>query len=126
MDRLAHNGFRDDLSSRSKIRLSGDFPAFLREKSPRRSGTPSAAPQSVPAAVYAATAHGTFEEAVTFAVACGGDTDTIAAMAGAVSGAHLGADVIPARWLDALEGGHRGRRHVEELAERLHTRGATG
>jgi poly(ADP-ribose) glycohydrolase ARH3 len=88
-------------------------------------GNTSAGPQSVPAALYAATAHGAFEEAVTFAVACGGDTDTIAAMAGAVSGAQLGADAIPARWLDALEDGHRGRRHVEELAERLHTRGAT-
>lgn len=89
-------------------------------------GNTSAGPESVPAALYAATAHGTFEEALTFAVSCGGDTDTIAAMAGAVSGAHLGADDIPARWLDALEDGHRGRRHVEELAERLHRRGATG
>jgi poly(ADP-ribose) glycohydrolase ARH3 len=88
-------------------------------------GNTSAGPESVPAALYAATAHGTLEAALTFAVACGGDTDTIAAMAGAVSGAQWGAGALPARWLDALEDGHRGRRHVAELAEHLHRQCAT-
>lgn len=82
-------------------------------------GSSSAGPESVPLAVYAALAHGSFAEAVSFAVRCGGDTDTVAAMAGAIAGGRDGAGAIPARWLDALERGPRGRGHVEELAAAL-------
>ncbi|TMM04434.1 MAG: hypothetical protein E6G10_05110 [Actinobacteria bacterium] len=82
-------------------------------------GNGSAAHESVPAAIYAAAAHDRFEDAVTFAIRCGGDTDTIGAMAGAIAGAREGAAAIPARWLDALEDGHKGRSHVASLAERL-------
>lgn len=78
--------------------------------------------ESVPAAVYAATAHDSFEQAVTFAVRCGGDADTIGAMAGAIAGAREGAAAIPARWLEALEDGAKGRSHVESLAEQLAAR----
>jgi poly(ADP-ribose) glycohydrolase ARH3 len=75
--------------------------------------------ESVPAAIYSAAAHEDFEAAVAFAVRCGGDTDTIAAMAGAIAGARDGATAIPARWLDVLEDGAKGRSHVERLTERL-------
>jgi ADP-ribosylglycohydrolase len=63
--------------------------------------------------------HGAFEEIVSFAVRCGGDSDTIGAMAGAIAGARHGASAIPARWLDALEEGGKGKTYVGELAERL-------
>jgi len=76
--------------------------------------------RSVPAALYCALAHDSFEEAVTFAVRCGGDTDTLAAMAGAVSGARHGAAACPARWLDSLEDGPLGRSYVQGLARQLH------
>jgi ADP-ribosylglycohydrolase len=69
--------------------------------------------------VYAAAAHPRFEDAVSFAVRCGGDTDTIAVMAGAIAGARDGAAGIPARWLDALKAGEKGRSHVQWLAGRL-------
>ena len=75
--------------------------------------------QSVPAAIYSAVAHDSVEEALTFAVRCGGDTDTIAAMAGAIASAQAGAAAIPDRWLDLLEEGPKGRGHVERLADRL-------
>lgn len=39
----------------------------------------------------------------------GGDTDTIAAMAGAISGAYLGIGAIPQHLLDYLEDGEKGR-----------------
>lgn len=74
---------------------------------------------SVCAAVYSALAHRTFEAAVWFAVRLGGDTDTVAAMTGAITGARYGARSIPRYWLDALEDGERGRSHVEWLAARL-------
>jgi poly(ADP-ribose) glycohydrolase ARH3 len=84
-----------------------------------RLGSSSDAREAVCAAVYSAHAHPTFEEAIRFAVRLGGDTDTVAAMTGAIVGARAGAGAIPRRWLDALEEGERGRSHVERLAERL-------
>jgi poly(ADP-ribose) glycohydrolase ARH3 len=53
------------------------------------------------------------------AILLGGDTDTIAAMAGAISGAHLGAGAIPPRLLERLEDGYQGKRYLEELAAGL-------
>jgi poly(ADP-ribose) glycohydrolase ARH3 len=99
--------------------------ARLREKRPgpdevaRALGRSSAAHRSVPTAIYAATAHRDFESAVSFAVRCGGDADTIGAMAGAIIGAREGCGGIPRRWLDALEDGPRGRSYVERLAVAL-------
>lgn len=75
--------------------------------------------ESVCAAVYAAVAHDAFERAVDFAVRLGGDTDTVAAMTGAIVGARAGVGSIPARWLEALEDEDRGRSHVERLAAGL-------
>ena len=82
-------------------------------------GNSSLAAESVPTAIYAAVAHGNVEDAVSFAVRCGGDTDTIGAMAGAIAGARDGATAIPARWLDALEDSEKGRSHIQRLADRL-------
>jgi poly(ADP-ribose) glycohydrolase ARH3 len=82
----------------------------------------SSATDSVPVAVVAAGRASSFEEAVTTAIRCGGDTDTTAAMAGAIAGARFGASAIPSRWLDALEDGAYGRRHVDELARELAAR----
>ena len=89
-------------------------------------GNSSSGHESVPTAIYAAAAHSNFEEAVTFAVACGGDADTIGAMAGAIAGARHGAEAIPSRWLDALEEGDRGRSFVEDLARKVCERRSAG
>lgn len=51
------------------------------------------------------------------AVSMGGDTDTIAAMAGAVAGAHTGASALPADALDRLEGRAELVRLADALAE---------
>jgi len=85
-----------------------------------RLGHGVAAIEAVPAALYAFFAHSqSFEEAIVYAVGLGGDTDTIGAMAGALSGAYLGASQIPARWFDALEDGKHGRSYISQLAEQL-------
>jgi poly(ADP-ribose) glycohydrolase ARH3 len=83
-----------------------------------RLGATTRADESVPAAMLCAAAP-SFEEALTHAVRCGGDTDTVAAMAGAVAGARYGVAAIPDRWLEALEDGEKGRSHVEGLAAQL-------
>ncbi len=70
-----------------------------------------------------------FEGAVARAIALGDDTDTLAAMAGALSGAHLGFAAIPQRWVDRLEPEPRGGSYLRILAERLYERylqGGTG
>jgi len=58
---------------------------------------------SVATAIYLALAMSDLEEAVSRAVNLGGDADTVAGMAGALSGARWGASAIPQRWLAGLE-----------------------
>ena len=76
--------------------------------------------EAVPAALYAFLAHTTnFEEALVYAVGLGGDTDTIGAMTGALSGAYHGVAHIPSRWLDALEDGKHGKSYITYIAQEL-------
>jgi len=61
-----------------------------------------------------------FEEGLTLVVNRGQDADTAGAVAGALLGARFGADAIPRRWLDALEGRQRidtGARRLYELSQ---------
>ncbi len=89
-------------------------------KAARHLGNDSRAFASVPAAVYAAAAHaGSFQAAVSYAVSLGGDTDTVGAMAGAISGALHGASGIPEAWMDVLEEGPKGREHVRSLGVKV-------
>lgn len=77
---------------------------------------------SVPAALFAFLSHASsFEEAVTYAVSLGGDTDTIGAMTGAMSGAFHGMEGIPEHWLAAIEHLEDDREYVLMLAARLAT-----
>lgn len=62
-------------------------------------GTGLEAKESVPMALYCfLSAHHSFEQVIEQAVFLGGDTDTIASMAGSLSGAHLGQKALPPRW----------------------------
>ena len=55
---------------------------------------------TVPVAIYAWLVHsGDFRRAITEVVRCGGDTDSVAAITGAIVGASLGPAAIPATWL---------------------------
>jgi ADP-ribosyl-[dinitrogen reductase] hydrolase len=68
-------------------------------------------------AFWCAVHRPSLEEALIFLAEAGGDTDTNAAVAGALLGARDGETGIPPRWLDQLGSG----RGVSELAERLIT-----
>jgi ADP-ribosylglycohydrolase len=103
------------------LRVVGELLARTPESGEVRAGlgcSPDAR-ESVCAALYTALAHRGSELALRYGVRLGGDTDTVAAMTGAIAGASRGASSIPARWLDALEDDDRGRSHVEQLAVRL-------
>ena len=81
------------------------------------------AAEAVPAALWAFLAHPDEpEEAIVTAVGIGGDTDTIGAMTGALVCARCGASALPARWMDALEGGSQGKDGLAALADGLHER----
>ena len=69
-------------------------------------------------ALFAATG-GDFEETVGRAIALGDDTDTLAAMGGALCGALHGVGCIRERWLKRLETQEKVRRRVERLASEL-------
>ena len=59
---------------------------------------------SVPTAIYSfLRSPESFKEVVTYAISLGGDTDTIASMAGALAGAFLGLDAIPETWRENVE-----------------------
>ena len=60
-----------------------------------------------------------FKESVVAAVNCGGDTDTLGAMSGAIAGAYYGYSHIPSHWLIPLENEGKGRDYIITLAERL-------
>jgi poly(ADP-ribose) glycohydrolase ARH3 len=60
-----------------------------------------------------------YADAVANVIFLGGDTDTLAAMTGALSGAFLGAQALPARLLGLLENGTKGRDYLSQVADHL-------
>lgn len=63
-----------------------------------------------------------YVEAVGRAIGLGGDTDTLGAMTGALSGTHLSIAGLPGDLVNQLENGERGRDEIVSLAGRLYER----
>jgi ADP-ribosyl-[dinitrogen reductase] hydrolase len=75
---------------------------------------------SVPVALYAWLRHpGDFRTALEAALSCGGDTDTVGAILGAMSGASAGVNGIPAEWGDAIWEWPRSVGFIGRVAARL-------
>lgn len=90
-------------------------------------GNGIAALQSVPTAIFCVLhclqpqecfpeKYGGLERTIAYSLALGGDTDTIACMAGAIAGAHYGIEAIPQSWIKCCEGAE----DADMNAERLH------
>ncbi len=62
-----------------------------------------------------------FDQAVFCAIGAGGDTDTTGAMTGALSGAFLGYDSIPAHIRQVHDGGKYDSEYLKDLATRLYS-----
>jgi poly(ADP-ribose) glycohydrolase ARH3 len=78
--------------------------------------------ESVPAALFAFMQYGEdFKKTIEFCISLGGDTDTIGAMAGALSGCLVGANSLPHDWLGRLENKGKGRQYLQDISERLYT-----
>jgi poly(ADP-ribose) glycohydrolase ARH3 len=69
-------------------------------------------------------AHTRYEQAIARALSLGGDVDTIAAMAGALSGTHLGVDAVPNALVARMRPESKGVDHLRWLASQLATRRA--
>lgn len=76
--------------------------------------------QTVPVAIHAWLRHPhDYRTAVLEVISCGGDTDTTAAIAGAIVGAGVGEAGIPREWRDALWEWPRTMTWIERLGEQL-------
>lgn len=92
-------------------RSAGELPA----PSPADAAATESAPAALAAALEAFDRTPNFREAVLAAANLGGNSDVVAAVAGALAGAHYGTDAIPAQWRDSL----LKRNLLEDLADRL-------
>lgn len=82
---------------------------------------------TVPVAVFAWILHSAdFRRGITEVVRCGGDTDSVAAIAGAILGTGLGAQAIPAAWLSRTFEYPGTIARLRRLAHRLEARELTG
>lgn len=99
----------DDEHLLARMGLARDWLDEAQLRSPRelrsRLGNGMTALTSCATALYIACAHLSkpFQEMLSFARSCGGDTDTIGAMSGAIWGAVHGVEALPPRWMASLE-----------------------
>ncbi len=83
--------------------------------------------RTVPMALFAWYRHfGDFEETVSSVLDCGGDTDTVGAIAGAMAGAVLGEAGIPRHWLTGIRDWPWGTAMITRVADRLALLAQTG
>ncbi|HSI32528.1 MAG TPA: ADP-ribosylglycohydrolase family protein [Tepidisphaeraceae bacterium] len=88
-------------------------------------GTDVTAHGSVPFALYCFMRHpDSYADVIRAAVFAGGDTDTIACMAGAISGAFLGREAIPQEWVEAIREERYSASEIERVADRLRGTGS--
>lgn len=75
---------------------------------------------TVPVAIYAWYKHfGNFEETLSSVLCCGGDTDTVGAIAGALAGAVVGERDIPTDWIQGIFEWPRGPKLLRAIADEL-------
>jgi ADP-ribosylglycohydrolase len=75
---------------------------------------------TVPMAIYAWYRHfGDFQRTLESVIECGGDTDTVAAIAGALAGAGFGITGIPQNWIDGIVDTPINVAILQKIAEQL-------
>jgi poly(ADP-ribose) glycohydrolase ARH3 len=112
LHRASSEEFQWQLSAAAKL-TAGNTLSFL--------GNSLEAHRSVVTAIACFTVSpNSYEEAIGRAIGLGNDTDTLAAMAGAVSGAHLGVRAVPSHLIEKLEDNHKGRSYMVHLADRVY------
>jgi ADP-ribosyl-[dinitrogen reductase] hydrolase len=83
-------------------------------------GVSGFAPNTVAAALFAWLRHrGQFDQVLSEVIACGGDTDTAAAIAGGICGAEVGEAGIPKSWIDGIFDWPRSVGYIRRVASAL-------
>jgi ADP-ribosylglycohydrolase len=110
--------FDNDNLLREVITRTEGYDKLVADKISRRSanGTTMLSWDAVPMAFYCFLTSDSYDECVLKAVNAGGDTDSIAAMAGAMKGAELGLQKIPEKWLKNVKDSE----YLHEIADRLY------
>lgn len=94
---------RDNLVVALEAAREGVLPCDFVEQFGQPKGVSGFVNHTVPAAVYCWLAHrDSLRDAVETAVCLGGDSDTVAAITGALAGTELGSQAIPDEWLSNL------------------------
>ena len=121
LERLGGNSEWTSLVTRLRASLSLDHSvAAFAQQIGAKDGVSGYAFQSVPVAIYAAVRYRTdFSAALTEVIACGGDTDTVAAITGALLGARVGVTGIPHPWRENIVEFPRSPGLLNRVAERL-------
>lgn len=109
----AHNELRTALTHVQEV-VTGDRDPEAVESQLTTSGYVI---DSLQAGLYYGLTSESVEAAIIQAVNCGGDTDTVGAIAGAVAGARFGSTDVPDRWTDEIEESDR----LKWLAQQLLT-----
>ena len=105
------DAYKEKLQKAKELLEHGDKRRIVRSL-----GNTVEALNSVVTAIYCfAKHHESYAKAVLYAVGLGGDTDTIGAMTGAITGAYQGIENIPSAWLQKLEK----KEYIEKLATEL-------
>lgn len=103
--------YRDKLTQAAQVLSSGGIAAL---------GNQIEALHSVPTAIASfALSPESYQSAVSDVIFLGGDTDTLAAMTGALSGAFLGTNRLPSRLVELLESSPKGKDHLRLIARQL-------
>jgi ADP-ribosyl-[dinitrogen reductase] hydrolase len=80
-------------------------------------GVSGFAPNTVAVALFAWLRHrGNFADTLSAVISCGGDTDTVAAIAGGICGAEVGLAGIPQPWIDGICDWPRSTKYIQKLA----------
>jgi len=111
---------RETLTAAVEALANDMTPAEFAESQGWSTGVSGYVNQTVPAALYCwAFSPQDFRECIENVVLLGGDTDSVAAIAGAICGANLGSEKLPKDWLDCLSEWPRGSKWMQRLAETL-------
>jgi poly(ADP-ribose) glycohydrolase ARH3 len=124
MSNFDRSGFFDELLGacasgeyRAKIEAAAEVRA---PEDLARLGNRIEALHSVPTAIASfALSPESYVDTVSNVIFLGGDTDTLAAMSGALSGAYIGAGHLPSRLVALLENSPKGRTYLKRLSGQL-------
>lgn len=119
-DELAGDELRELLQAAIHALREGKTPEEFATSQGWSGGVKGYINHSVAAALYCwAYSPRDFRRCIENAVRLGGDTDSVAAIAGAICGANLGVNALPSDWLDCLTEWPRNNKWMKSLARSL-------